>query len=174
MSNIIPEKLTQFRVYADSDVLLGIADVTLPPLEFMTTEIKGAGIAGTIDSPGGAAFSSLVVTLNWRITTTEFMSLGTPGGHVLDMYAEHLLWDSGLGQYNSSRFHIFAKAITKKLDPGKFSVMESQDGSSEHEAYYLKIDIDSVDQLEIDKYNFIYRVKGIDYLADTRRAIGMI
>ena len=39
MPNIVPEKMTKFRVYADDGVLLGIADGNFPSLEFMTTEI---------------------------------------------------------------------------------------------------------------------------------------
>ena len=174
MANIIPEKLTKFRVYADNGVLLGIADGNFPSLEFITTEIKGAGIAGTIDSPGGGLFGSLTVSLNWRITTSDFMSLAAPEGHELDLYAEHLSWDSGRGEYKSQRFHIYLKAVTKKLDMGKLSDMESQEGNSEHEIYYMKVFIDGVEQLEIDKYNFKFRVRGTDYMADTRRALGMI
>lgn len=174
MANIIPEKMTKFRVYADNGALLGIADGNFPSLEFMTTEIKGAGIAGTIDSPGGGTFGSISVTLNWRITSNDFMKLAAPVGHSLDMYAEHLSWNASTGKYKSQRFHIFMKAVTKKLDMGKLSDMESQEGSTEHEVYYMKIDIDGAEQLEIDKYNFIFKVQGYDYLANTRRALGMI
>ena len=174
MPNIVPEKLTLFNVYTDGNRQLGVAEVTLPPLEFMTTEIKGAGLAGSMDSPGGGLFSSLTVTLNWRITTEDVFSLAEPRGHELDLYAEQLEWDAGSGEYVSHRFHIYLHALTKKLDLGKFGTMETQDGSSEHEIYYLKIDIDGTEQVEIDKMNYVYRVQGTDYLAQTRRAIGMM
>ncbi len=174
MSNIVPEKITKFNVYANGDRLLGIAEITLPPLEFQTTEIKGAGIAGTIDSPGGAMFGSLTGTLNWRVTTEEFMTLAEPHGHELDLYAQQLHWDSGKGEYESKSMHIFMKALTKKLDMGKLSDMESQEASTEHEIYYLKIEIDSVPQIEIDKYNYVYRVQGTDFLEQTRRDLGML
>ena len=66
------------------------------------------------------------------------------------------------------------KAFTKKLDMGKLPDMESQEGSTEHEVYYMKVDIDNQEQLLIDKFNYIYRVQGSDYLAGTRRNIGMM
>ena len=174
MPNIVPEKLTKFNVYTDGNRQLGVAEVTLPPLEFMTTEIKGAGVAGTMDSPGGGQFSSLVISLNWRVTTEDFYILAEPRGHELDLYAEQLRWDAGSGEYESHRYHIYARALTKKLDLGKFGVMETQDSTTEHEVYYLKIDIDGIDQLEIDKMNYVYRVNGVDWLSNMRRSIGLM
>ena len=174
MPNVIPEKMTKFQVYADDGVLLGIAEGNFPSLEFMTTEIKGAGIAGTIDSPGGGMFGSLTLTLKWRITTQDFTSLLEPVSHTLDLYAEHASYDAGRGEYLKQRFHVYMKALTKKGDYGKLADMESQDGSTEHEIYYMKVDIDGKELLELDKYNFIFSVNGTDYLAETRRNLGMM
>ena len=174
MPNIVPEKMSKFQVYSDSGVLLGIADGQLPSLEFATTEISGAGIAGTIDSPGGGMFGSLTMTLNWRTTTRDFLRLLTPEAHTLDLYAEQLSYDAGNGKYRKQRFHVYMKALTKKGDLGKLASMESQEGSTEHEIYYMKIDIDGIEQLEIDKFNYVYKVLGTDYMAETRRNLGMM
>ena len=51
MVNQVPEKLINFRVYLDGNNLIGVADVELPSIEAMTETVKGAGIAGEIDSP---------------------------------------------------------------------------------------------------------------------------
>ena len=173
MPNIIPEKITKFNIYADDSRLLGVADGNFPSLEFITTEIKGSGIAGTIDSPGGGMFGPIVVTLNWRTTTPDFWELAAPGGHILNMYAELLSYDAGYGEYKSQQLYVYIKAFTKKLDMGKLPDMESQEGSTEHEVYYMKVDIDNAEQLMIDKFDYVYRVQGRDYLADTRRALGI-
>ncbi|MBQ7154845.1 MAG: phage major tail tube protein [Synergistaceae bacterium] len=171
--NIVPEKLTKFQIYNDDNALLGIADGNFPSLEFQTSEIKGAGLVGTIDSPGRGGFSSIVVTLNWRITTPEFMALAAPKGHNLDMYAEHLYMDAGAGEYVSKQFHIYMRAFTKKLDMGELADMDSQGASTEHEVYYIKVEIDGKEHIEIDKYNYIYKVDGTDYLEDMRHALAM-
>ena len=174
MPNIIPEKITKFNVYSDDSRLLGVADGNFPSLEFTATEIKGSGIAGTIDSPGGGTFGSMVVTLNWRTTTTDFMQLAIPGSHTLDMYAELLSYNAGSGEYEAESLHVYLKAFTKKLDLGKLADMESQEASTEHEVYFMKLDLNGSEQILIDKFNFVYRVFGEDYLAQTRRNIGML
>ena len=38
---------------------------------------------------------------------------------------------------------------------------------------YLKIEVNSETTAEVDKYNFIYKVNGTDYLAAVRRAVGL-
>lgn len=174
MPNIIPEKINNFRVYANGDVLLGIAEGNFPNLEFLTSEIKGAGIAGSLDSPALGQFGSITVSLTWRTTTAEFTTLAEPHAHELDLYAERLDWNAGSGSYESHRIHIYMKALTKSLNMGNLVVVDTQGAESTHEIYYLKYDVDGQDQIEIDKYNFIYRVNGVDYLADTRRALGMM
>ncbi len=174
MPNIIPEKMTKFNIYSDDNRLLGVAEGTFPSLEFITTEIKGSGIAGTLDSPGGGTFGSIVVSLNWRTTTRDFWQLAVPGTHTLDMYAEMLSYDAGHGEYKSESLHIYIRALTKKLEMGKMTDMESQEGNTEHEVYFMKLDIDNEEQIMLDKFNYVYRVQGEDYLAQTRRALGMM
>ena len=46
MSNIVPEKGINFAVYYNGEDLLGVAEGEFPNLEAMTSEVKGAGIAG--------------------------------------------------------------------------------------------------------------------------------
>ena len=42
MSNVIPEKSINFAVYLNGRDLLGIAEGTIPALEALTSEVKGA------------------------------------------------------------------------------------------------------------------------------------
>ncbi|UTW68684.1 phage major tail tube protein [Anaerobacillus sp. HL2] len=43
-------------------------DVQLPSLEAMTETVKGAGIAGEVDSPVIGHFGSLGITLNYTLS----------------------------------------------------------------------------------------------------------
>ena len=173
MANIIPEKLTKCEVYADNDRLLGIADGTFPSLEFMTSEVKGSGLVGTIDSPGKGGLGSITVTLNWRTTRKDFMNLAEPRGHILDLYSQLLDMDAGSGEYVSHQFHIFLKAFTKKLEFGSMVNFDVQGASTEHECYYLKMSYDGREIIELDKYNYIFKVNGTDYLEDMRHQLAI-
>ena len=174
MPNLIPEKVLNFRVYSDNGVMLGIADGDFPSFEYMTSEVRGAGIAGTLESPGTGHFASTSLTLNWRFTSKDFWSLAAPGGHQLDLYAEGQVIDSGTGELQSASLHMFIKAFTKTFNAGKMTVVDSQEASTEHEVYYAKIEIDGQEVLEMDKLNYIFKVNGEDRLAKSRRALGMM
>lgn len=172
MSNIVPEKGLNFNVYADNGEVLGVAEGTLPTIEFMTSEVKGAGIAGVVESPGMGQTSSMTMELTWRNRGKTWSQLLSPQGHNLDMYSAELDFDAGLGQYVTRSVHVYMKAVTKNSDLGKLAVSESTETKTVHEIYYLKLDIDNEEQLVIDKYNYKYRVKGVDYMNEIRTALG--
>lgn len=62
-NNVVPEKLINFRAYNDGNDLLGVTDVQLPSLDAMTETVKGAGIAGEVDSPVLGHFGSMETVL---------------------------------------------------------------------------------------------------------------
>lgn len=172
MPNVVPEKSLNFTVYADGGELLGVAEGALPGVDFMTSEVKGAGIAGVIDSPGMGQMNSMTMELTWRTITRDFARLLAPVGHVLDMYAAHLNFDAGNGQYRTSQIHAYIRGISKNCEPGKLAVSESSETKTTFEIYYMKLEIDGIEYLEVDKYNFIFRVNGVDYMSEVRRALG--
>lgn len=173
-TNIMPVFGNNFRVYIDDDYMPGIAEGNFPSLEFMTSEVKGSGLAGTIDMPALGHFGSFTVSLTWRTISPNFLSLGENRTHTLDMYAEHLDFDGGSGEYISRSVQVYMKALTKKLDTGKLVVGESVEAQSEHEVILCQVFIDKTEKLLIDKINYVYRVNGNDALESTRRALGMI
>ena len=172
MSNIVPEKTNNFTVYIDGEEQSGIAEGNFPSGQFMTSEVKGAGIAGIIESPGVGHMQSMTVELTWRAITDKFITLLEPRGHELDMYAEQLAFDAGKGEYVSRSINVFIKAVTKEWELGKLVVNDSAETKTTHEVYYMKVFVDGVEVLEMDKYNFVYKVRGTDYLAETRKALG--
>ncbi len=172
MANIVPEKNINFSVYLEGGDLLGVAEVTLPPFEAMTETVKGAGIAGELDSVVLGHFGSMVVTLNWRNVTDSAIKLLAPRAHNLDLYGALQDYDAGRGEYVVRQIHVFCKAVPKNLDPGKFSVGEMADGSTELEVNYLLLARDGVPRVEMDKFNYIFKVDGTDYLAEVRKALG--
>ncbi|CCJ32891.1 MULTISPECIES: phage major tail tube protein [Caloramator] len=171
--NQVPEKLINFRVYEDGTDLVGTADIELPELEYMTDKIKGAGIAGEVDSPVLGHFGSMTVKINWRTLSKPLITLATPKAHNLDFRGAIQIYDAGAGQYKVTPVKVTAKCTPKKTALGKFDVGSSTDSSSELEALYLKVDIDGRTVAEIDKLNYICIIDGVDYLKDIRTALGI-
>jgi len=173
MANKVPEKLINFRVYQDGTDMLGTSDVELPNLEAMTDTVKGAGIAGEVESPILGHYGSMGLTLNWRTVSENVMKLAAPKAHQLDLRGAMQVYDAGDGKYHSTPLKVLVKATPKNTQVGKLEVGSTQDAVSEFEVSYIKILVDGKEMVEIDKYNFICVIDGEDYLADVRKNLGI-
>ena len=173
MANTVPEGMINFKVYLDGSDLLGIAEGTLPNLESMTHEVKGAGLAGTMDSPVLGHYNSITLSLTWRRITGDTTVLYTPQAHNLDLYASLKSYDAGNGVYKTAQLHIFCKAIPKTTTTGNLVVGDLMGTQIEFELPYYKLELDGKLQAEIDKYNYICKINGVDYLASVRSDLGV-
>lgn len=171
--NQVPQLLINYRVYEDGVELIGTADIELPELEYMSEKIKGAGIAGEIDSPVIGHFGSMGIKINWRTISKPLIALASPKAHNLDFRGAIQVYDAGTGEYKVSSVKVVAKCTPKKTGLGKFNAGSPLDSSSEFEAAYLKVNIDDKTVVEIDKLNYICFIDGIDYLKDVRKALGI-
>lgn len=173
MANIVPEGMINFKVYRGGIDMLGIAEGTLPNVEAMTHEVRGAGLAGVVDQPVVGHYNSITLSLTWRSITGDISILNRPMAHDLDLYHALQRWDSGRGQVVVGELHVFCKAIPKILTPGNLVVADVMGTQMEFEIPYLKIWLDRTERIEIDKQNGICKIDGVDYLADVRAALGM-
>lgn len=167
------EKLINFKIYNDSTDLLGIADAQLPDLEWITDTVSGAGIAGEVDSPALGHFKSMVLKLKWRSLTPNAASLAQSKAHHLDCRGSIQMFDPNTGEYKTCPVKCVVKGIPKKVGLGKFEMGKPLDNESEFECIYLKQWIDGEEKIEIDKYNFIAKVDGVDYLESVRSDLGV-
>lgn len=173
MSNQMAEKLINFKVYLDGSDLLGTADVQLPELAAMTDTVKGAGIAGEVEVPIVGHYGAMSLTINWRTFNGDTTTLAKPKAHHLDLRGAVQVYDAGTGRYRTVAQKVVVRAIPKKTNLGKLDVGAGQDSASEFEVNYIKFFLDGKEKLELDKYNYICRIDGEDYLADIRTALGM-
>lgn len=169
----VPEKLINYRVYLNGDDMLGTSDVTLPTLEAMTETVKGAGIAGEIESPVMGHFSSMEIELNWRTLEKSNVLLASPTGVHLDLRGAQQVYDSGSGTFISRPVKVVVRGVPKSTELGKLEVGATTDTKNTIEVNYIKITVDQDTILEIDKYNYICNINGTDYLAAVREALGL-
>lgn len=171
---LIPEKLTNFKAFAGagSNELLGITDVELPNFEPMTETISGAGIAGEYESPTPGHFGSMEVKLKWRTVTRLGMSLLAPVEHSIVLMGAVQVRDSTSGTLVVQAVRVALRGQVKGLNPGKLEPGKPMDVECTIEIARILITLDSVDEIEFDKFNMIFKVRGVDYLAATRAATG--
>lgn len=172
MTNPVPERTINYRVYNEAKNLLGLATVELPSIEAMTDTVSGAGIAGEVDSPTIGNIGSMATTLTFRTIEKEALSLNAPKSHALDCRSSQQVYDAANGVYKTVPVRVSMRGIPKTTNLGSLEVGSVTDTEVELELVYLKIWIDNKERIEIDKYNYKYVVDGVDYLAPVRANLG--
>lgn len=172
--NQIDEKLIDYTVFLEGNTYLGVAGVQLPSLEMMSDTLKGAGIAGEIDSITPGHFGPMPIVFNWRTTPTrESIQLMKPRAHLIEFRGAVQVFDKTTSQYTEVGKKITVRALPKKMDLGKAEASTQMDGNNEMECIYLKVEEDVKTLIEIDKLNNIYVVDGFDYRANLRSLLGL-
>ncbi|MDU5945830.1 MAG: phage major tail tube protein [Paenibacillus macerans] len=169
----IEEKLNHFNAYRNGTEWLGVVDIELPSLESMSETVSGAGIGGEIDSPNLGHFGSMTVTLNWRALAKSNFVLARQESHQLDFRGSIQTWDKSTSAYKQVQVKVSVRAIPKTTGLGTFTVGGTMDNTNEMEVTYIKIDYDNATVLEIDKFNMICVIDGVDFLAQVRANLGM-
>lgn len=170
-SNPIPEKLINFRVYLEGDPVNGVADVELPKLKSMTTTVEGAGIFGQVESPVLGHLEAISVTVNFRMMGDGASKLMAPKAHLLDFRGSQQISDAG--SYSTKPMRLTMKGTPTEVDLGKLKVGESTESSIQFSVSYLKLYVDGVEWIEVDQFNGVYRVDGVDYSASVRADLGI-
>lgn len=169
----VPEKLTGYSVFLNGTDYLGVANVTLPSFEAMTASVTGAGIAGEIDSPSVGLFGPMSCALNWRTIEQTAARLQAPVSHAIDFRGNQQTYDTVAGQYLDVGVKVSVRAVPKTFNLGNFEQNAVTDSSNEFEITYIKVVINGKIMIELDKYNFIYIVNGVDYMAAKRANLGL-
>lgn len=173
MSNQVPEKLINFKAYNEGSDLIGVVDVELPALEAMTETVSGAGIAGEVDSPTLGHYSSMTCRINFRTVTKAAAALAAQRAHQLEFRGSQQIYDAGAGSYSTQSVKVVVKAIPKSVELGNLTVGAPTETGNEFEVNYLKVWVGGEELVEIDKFNFIARINGEDYLASVRADLGV-
>ena len=170
--NVVPSHLNNFEFYLNGVKRPGVVDITLPNLEAKTTTITGAGISGDIDMPVSGHTNNLTVELNFRITDETALELGEVRAYDFEMFVAVEIYDAATGEYKAKSLRIMVRLLPTSVELGKLSPAETMDTKLTGSAIYLKVSVDGVTKVEVDKLNYIYNVNGTDFLAKIRKALG--
>ena len=172
---VIPEVVSNFRCY-DEDVqeLLGTVDIELPNIEYLTETIQGAGIAGEIETIVVGHMKAMSTKISFRNLTHKSFSLLKPDGVNLTIRGALQCTVPSTGKKVHLPLVVRIKGVAKKNGLGKLQAAKPMDSDSELSVTYLKITLDGVEKVEIDQYNFICKIDGVDYLLDVKAILGEV
>lgn len=167
-----PEAYIDFEVYEDGKTLIGVGQVSLPEIAFMNTSITGAGVGGTVETPLAGMMEAMTMTMNFRSVTDAGVQLASPRKHNIDLRAVGQYWNTETVDKELWADKYVMVVFPKKLSPGTVAPASASDASGEYSVYYLAAYKNGQRRIEIDPFNQICYIDGVDHLADVRRALG--
>ncbi|MBQ7627079.1 MAG: phage major tail tube protein [Rhodocyclaceae bacterium] len=164
--------LTNANIYINGNSQLGRAEeFKLPTVKFKMVEHKAVGLVGTLKLPAG------IEEMEGEIKWNAFYQ--SVWGQILDPFAPVMLQARGSLETYSSQgrlqevpYVVFVTAAFSEVPAGDFKQNDKAEFSSKFTASYIKLVVDGADVLEVDVAANIYKVNGIDKLANYRKNIG--
>ena len=167
-----PESLIDFKVYEDKNEYLGVAQVGLPDIAYITQTITGAGIAGNVEAVLIGMMDVMTTTMQFRSCTDAAAKLAKPIAHQIDLRVAEQYWDSVGGQRVIQADKYVLKIIPKKTSAGNVTPASPADANGEYSTYSYAGYKDGKQLWEIDPHNYICKIDGVDYMAPVRKALG--
>ena len=168
----IDELVVNFAVYEDANEYLGMAEATLPDLEYLAEEMSGAGIAGNVEEIIIGHLSAMTTTLNFRTVCKAAVRLLEPRTHKLDLRVAQQQMNNRTSETTITGVKHIMRVKPKKTALGKVAAASTADVSGEYATQYYAMYMDGEKVTEVDPLNFICLINGYDYLADVRKALG--
>lgn len=162
-----------FQVYKDGNKLVGVAEVKLPTLKFMSEKISGADVLGEVEMPLSGITESIEVEIKFNSVLSSLLTLVDISGSLLECRGSIIARESNTGALVEKSIRIVMQPATKEIDIGSLATNKLMDSNSKLEVIYLKIEIDGSTALEIDKFNSIFTILGKDLLKDYRDNLGL-
>ena len=172
----IAEKINRFNAYVGTtdakNKLAGITDeVTLPDFKEMSESLNLAGMGGEIDSPSVGNFESAQTEIPFSNISREMFRLVMDDSVPLILRSAQEELDTGTLKKGFIGRAITVKGMTKEVDYGKLKKGGYGEPKIIKEIVYYKDEYDGETVTEIDKFNNVYIVNGVNKMADISRLI---
>lgn len=166
-------KITNANVYVEGHNLLGKAEeIDLPDVQSVTTEHKALGMIGSTEFFSG--IDKMEARIKWSSVYPEVQKLiSNPTKSVRIQIRASLNIHASGGLQDEQPVVVFLTATPKQFPLGKFKQHESVEMETQLTVTYAKLRVNGEDIYEIDVLSNIFKVGGIDILANYRANLGI-
>lgn len=167
----IPTLLNNFNTYASGHKYVGVSsETTLPNFEYLTETLEGAGIAGDIEEAVEGCFGSLESETSFQNIGEEYFHFLTQTGIVTYRGSMQVL-NTATQTNDFEGIVVTTKGRVKSFDLGTLKRGGKGEPKIVRELTYVKITIGGQNVLELDKFNMVWKLYGVDLLQKVRSQI---
>lgn len=173
-SNILPEVINHFNIYDDSaNKLVGVSgEVELPELEAITDTLEGSGVLGEIEDPVTGQFNSMTIKIPFAVLYEDmFKIVNTTNPPQLTLRGSEQCMDPSTGATDYYPIKIVLRGKAKTTSLGKLAKGKKGEPEVEMEVLYIKITVNEVTVIELDKLNYKFVLNDVDMLEKIRNQV---
>lgn len=167
----LPKKLKNFNLFGNGESFQGeIEELTLPELVRKVEEYRGAGMDGTIEIDLGQE----AITFEWTpagLIESIFDGFGssTIDSELLRFAGAYVRDDTD----ETVAVEIVIRGRHKQISMGTAKPGDNNNIPVTTSVSYYKLSVNGKEIIEIDVLGFIFKVNGVDRLAEKRKAMGL-
>lgn len=166
----IPSLLNHYKVYNEGENLVGVSGETeLPEFSAITDTLEGTGMLGEIEDPATGQFESMTIKIPFAVLYTSVYDICDQNSpSLLTLRGSEQVIDPSNGATVYEPVRVVVRGKAKTITNGSMQKGKKMEPEVELEILYIKIEVNNEELVELDKLNFVYKVRGVDLLAQIR------
>lgn len=172
MAQLQINRLTNAAVYINGTALLGVVEeCTLPEIKSKMTAHNALGMIGDVELPSG--LEKLEATFKWSSFYGSAIGLASNPfqAHSVQVRGNIEQYDAS-GRVAQTPVIFYLTGSFKNLPLGSFKKHDNWDSTSMMNVTAAKIELDGASILEVDMLANIWKVNGVDIIADFKDNTG--
>lgn len=170
---IYPNGHIDYLMYENGGALIGVAKVTMPPIKYKTVTVTGAGMMGDATIPLAGMIEPMSITIDFSSVADAAVQLGTNKWHDVALYLADQYFDGvkRTEELEQIRFEMSIRPTETNL--GTIQPASAADASGTYSVCKYSVFKAGTKVIDIDQFNQIHEVNGVDNAADVRKALGL-
>ncbi len=171
MGKVEVNRITNAGIYADGDSYIGkVEEITLPMIKPTMSEHKSLGMNSKIELTSGIdkLEGKIKFNSNYPGVKKKFANFY----NFIQLQVRYMVETYSSTGRTVTKGVVFLTIQSKGVHGGVFKQHDNVENESDFNILYMKEIIDGQEIYEIDTFNNIYKVGGVDILKDYRDAIG--
>lgn len=172
MGQISIKQITNANVYIEGNSFLGkTEEIKLPEVVVSMTEHKALGMVGKIELPSG--LDKMESTMKWNSLYPEVLKMAANPFKSVSLQARASMETyTGAGRTEEVPVVCYMTGTFKKFPLGMYKQHDNVEAETSMTVTYIRLTVDGKDIVEVDTLANIYKVNGVDLLAQFRSNIG--
>jgi P2 family phage contractile tail tube protein len=165
---IYPATVKNFSVYGRQGVEIGVADITLPHLQFEKDALKGSMLAGSANLATQGNFQAMETTINFHTNCAQSIQLFEGGGRRIRCLSSIYMVDTSSGGINEEPEELIMTVWAASYNQGRRETSTKGTVALLFDVTYLALIFAGQKFWELDFFNNVCIVNGVDLNQQTR------